>query len=143
VANGKIIYTVGTDRRSEDDFIEILLSYGIQVYLDIRSIPASRIPAYRKRDLADLLAASGIEYHFRGKELGELRRGGYEAYTHTGEFLAGLARVEEIAEDRTTVLGCRERLPWKCHRKWISRELHRKGWTVEHIIDKGKLWIPK
>jgi uncharacterized protein (DUF488 family) len=82
----KKIYTLGTDRRSEEDFIEILLAYDIKSLIDL---------------------------------------------------------LESIAETKTSVIVCAERFPWKCHRKWISRELHKRGWRVEHIIDKGKVWIPK
>jgi len=138
-----VIYTLGTDLRTWEDFIEILLAYEIKAYIDVRSIPRSRIPAYSKRNLARELNNNGIEYHFFGPELGGLRKGGYTAYIITQDFLDGLARLEEIARNRVSVVACAERFPWKCHRKWISRELQKRGWMVEHIIDKGKLWIPK
>jgi len=51
--------------------------------------------------------------------------------------------LEDIASKGASVIVCAERFPWKCHRRWIARELHRRGWQVEHIIDKGKVWIPK
>ncbi len=138
-----LIYTLGTDRRSREDFIEILLSYGIEAFLDVRSFPRSKIPLFHRDSLQELLPVHGIEYHFLGRELGGLRKGGYVAYIVTEDFLHAIDRVEAIAKLKKSVIVCAERFPWKCHRKWISRELQKRGWHVEHIIDKGKVWVPK
>ena len=139
----KKIYTLGTDRRSEEVFVEILLSYGIQALIDVRSVPRSRIPIFRKDNLENLLTREGIEYYFMGKELGGVRKGGYTSYIITGDFKKGIDLLESIAGGKISVIVCAERFPWKCHRKWISRELQKRGWEIDHIIDKGKLWIPK
>ena len=139
----KRIFTLGTDRRSEEDFIEILLSYNIEVLIDVRSFPKSKIPTFNREYLERLLEKEGIEYRYLGKELGGFRKGGYEAYTLTEDFRRGIEEIERLAVDKAAVVICAERFPWKCHRKWISRELHRRGWRVEHIIDKGKVWVPE
>jgi uncharacterized protein (DUF488 family) len=137
------IYTLGTDRRSREDFIEILLGYGVEAFLDVRSFPRSKNPLFHRDTLEELLPLHGIEYHFLGKELGGLRKGGYIAYIVTEDFRKGIDAIETIAREKTSVIVCAERFPWKCHRKWISRELQKRGWTMEHIIDKGKVWVPK
>ena len=139
----KKVYTLGTDRRSEEDFVEILLAYGIQSVIDVRSFPRSRIPIFSKDNLEKLLVREGIKYHFLGRELGGFRKGGYGAYVATDDFMKGIDLLESVAADTTAAVICAERFPWKCHRKWIARELHKRGWEVDHIIDKGKLWIPK
>ena len=139
----KMIYTLGTGRRSEEDFVEILLAYNIQALIDVRSLPRSKFPIFSKENLENLLRHEGIEYHFLGKELGGFRKGGYTSYIITDDFMKGIDLLESIATGKTSVIVCAERFPWKCHRKWISRELHKRGWEVDHIIDKGKLWIPK
>lgn len=138
----KRIYTLGTDRRSEEDFIEILFAYNIKSLIDVRSFPKSRIPIFTRENLNNLLGREGIGYHFLGKELGGFRKGGYVSYLGTNDFMRGIDLLESIAVKQTSVVICAERFPWKCHRKWISRELHKRGWQVEHIIDKGKVWIP-
>ena len=139
----KKIYTLGTGIRSEEDFIEILLAYNIQSVIDVRSYPKSKIPAFNRENLEGLLHREGIEYHSLGKELGGFRKGGYIAYTLTEDFMRGIAMLESIAILQPSVVICAERFPWKCHRRWIARELHKRGWEVDHIIDKGKVWIPK
>ncbi|MEK6582804.1 MAG: DUF488 domain-containing protein [Nitrospirota bacterium] len=139
----KKVYTLGTSRRSEEDFIEILLNYDIKTLIDVRSYPKSKIQIFTRENLGNLLKKENIAYVFLGKELGGFRKGGYEAYTSTEDFKIGIDELENIAGDGNAVIICAEKFPWKCHRKWIARELHKRGWLVEHIIDKGKVWVPK
>lgn len=139
----KKIFTLGTSRRSEEDFIEILLAYNIDALIDVRSFPRSKIAIFSRANLEGLLKREGIGYYYLGKELGGFRKGGYTAYALTADFMLGIEKLEAIASNKLSVIVCAERFPWKCHRKWISRELHNRGWDVEHIIDKGKVWVPK
>ena len=139
----KTIFTLGTGLRREEDFIEILLSYGINAVVDVRSFPHSRLPQFTRGSLEIMLPGNGIDYRFLGRELGGLRKGGFAAYTDTEDFRQGIDLLETIANKKTSVIICAEHFPWKCHRKWIARELHKRGWIVEHIIDKGKVWVPK
>ncbi len=139
----KKVYTLGTSRRSEEDFIEILLDYDIRTLIDVRSYPKSKIPTFTREYLENLLQRENINYVFLGKELGGFRKGGYEAYTLTEDFKNGIDKLENIASENNSVIICAEKFPWKCHRRWIAREVHKRGWLVEHIIDKGKVWVPK
>jgi len=143
LGSSRKIFTLGTDRRSEEDFVEILFAYDIQALLDVRRVPRSRNSAFNRPDLEGLLKSEGIGYHYLGGELGGLRKGGYTEYIDTDDFRRGIDALESLAADRLCVIICAEKFPWKCHRKWISRELHKRGWLVEHIIDKGKIWVPK
>ncbi|NJD55587.1 MAG: DUF488 domain-containing protein [Nitrospirae bacterium] len=138
-----IVYTIGTGLRSFEDFIEILLSYEIRAIIDVRSYPKSKLSHFNGQTLSSLLGTNGISYSSLGKELGGLRKGGYTAYIITEEFREGVRALERIASEALSAIICAERFPWKCHRKWISLELQKHGWEVRHIIDKGKLWIPK
>ncbi len=138
----KTICTLGTSRRSEEDFIEILLFYDIKTVVDVRRFPTSKIQTFTKDYLEDLLNKEGIAYIFLGVELGGFRKGGYEAYSTTEEFRKGIDKLENAVHNNAVII-CAEKFPWKCHRRWMARELHRRGWVVEHIIDKGKVWVPK
>ena len=138
-----IIYTIGTSLRSAEDFIEIISAYEIMAVIDVRSYPRSKLEHFSRQPFSELLRAGGIAYHFLGKELGGLRKGGYTSYIITEEFQEGIRNLEEIAGKQKSVIVCAERFPWKCHRKWISLELHKHGWEVRHIIDKDNIWIPK
>jgi uncharacterized protein (DUF488 family) len=107
----KKIYTLGTDRRSEEDFTEILFAYNIQSLIDVRSFPRSKIPVFSRENLEDLLEREGIEYHFLGKELGGFRKGGYTSYIITDEFNKGIDLIESIALYKMSVIICAEKLP--------------------------------
>jgi len=136
------IFTLGTDRRSEEDFIEIILAYDIQSIIDVRSFPKSSIPIFSRQNLEPLLSREHIKYYFLGRQLGGFRKGGYASYITTEAFSRGIDSLESIATAERSAVLCAERFPWKCHRRWIAKELQKRGWNVIHIIDKGKIWIP-
>ena len=138
-----VILTIGTGLRSFEDFIEILLAYGIGAVIDVRSYPKSKLPHFSSPAFPRLLEANGIRYYSFSKELGGYRKGGYTAYLVTEEFREGIRSLEITAREELSVIVCGEKFPWKCHRKWISLELRKRGWEVRHIIDKGKVWIPQ
>jgi len=143
MASEKIIYTIGSSRRTEEEFFEILRAYDIDTLVDVRSFPKSKLEHFSRENLSETLKDSGIEYVYLGKELGGFRKGGYESYSHTEDFHSGVSKLEEIASRGKTVFMCAERFPWKCHRRYISRALNRRGWKVIHIIEKDRVWIPK
>jgi uncharacterized protein (DUF488 family) len=78
-----------------------------------------------------------------GGELGGYRQGGYQNFTTTSDFQLGLRKLEEIAGNRITSIICAERFPWRCHRRFIALELEKRGWRVNHIIDKKRDWLPR
>jgi uncharacterized protein (DUF488 family) len=140
---GKLIYTLGTSTRVMDEFVELLSSHSVGVVVDVRRFPSSRFEHFRREKLEGLLPEAGIEYIYMGEELGGYRRGGYKNFTATSQFQAGLRKLEEIAQKRSTAIICAERFPWRCHRRFIALELEKQGWQVSHIIDKGRDWVPR
>ena len=78
-----------------------------------------------------------------GKELGGYRREGYRTFTDTAEFKAGVERLRQVARQKRAAIICAERFPWRCHRRFISRALEKRGEEVIHIIDPGRDWQPK
>jgi uncharacterized protein (DUF488 family) len=139
----KIVYTMGTDRRTEEDFIEILLAFDIKALIDVRRFPTSKLPHFRKEYFEEFLQKAGIKYYFMGEGLGGYRKGGYLEYIMTEDFKKAMDDLVKIIEKEVSVIVCAERFPWKCHRRWIARELNKRGWKVIHIIEKDRLWIPK
>jgi len=139
----KKVYTLGTGLRSLEDFIEIINSYNIDAIIDVRSYPSSKSEYFKKINLEPLLKKEMLEYHYLGQELGGFRKEGYGHYIITNEFEEGIKLLEGIASTKASVIICAERFPWKCHRKYIAQALQKKGWMIEHILDKGKVWLPK
>lgn len=137
------IHTLGTSNRTIEEFLEILKSYQIQAVIDVRRWPTSKyFPHFKKENLEKILAENNIEY-FHFEKLGGYRTGGYEAYTKTKEFKTALKELIKIARNKNLVIICAEKLPWKCHRAYITRELENKKVEVIHIIEKDRLWQPK
>ena len=135
MAEEKIIHTLGTGDRSAEEFIAILRAYGVEMVADVRSFPRSRFPQFRRETLAGNLGEAGIGYVHLGKELGGYRDGGFEAYTQTLAYLQGIERLERLASRCRCVILCAERLPERCHRRFIARSLEERGWQVVNIIE--------
>jgi uncharacterized protein (DUF488 family) len=140
---GRLVYTLGTSTRSLDEFVALLKRFGVEVVIDVRRFPSSRFPHFRREQLAGSLRQQGIDYYHLGEKLGGYRKGGCEAFSATEEFKQGVRELTEIACQRATAIVCAERLPWRCHRRFIGAELSRQGWQVVHIIDEKRNWSPQ
>ncbi len=133
------IWTIGHSNRSIDAFLELLGEYGIQVLVDVRSFPTSKIEYFRREEMEKWLPEHGIEYVWFGKELGGFRRGGYKRHMRTKLFREGIKRLLEIAKTKRACIMCMEVKPKYCHRRFISAHLERKDVKVTHIIEKGQM----
>lgn len=139
----RLIYTLGTSTRSLGEFLDILRSREIAVVCDVRSFPTSRrYPYFSSHALAAALEEEGISYRWLGPSLGGYRKGGYQAYTETPQFATGIGELEGYASHAPAAVVCAERLPWRCHRRFIAAALEEKGWEVIHIIEAGRDWVP-
>jgi uncharacterized protein (DUF488 family) len=108
--------------------------------IDVRSFPTSKFPHFKKEALSQSLGEKGLGYIFLGKDLGGYRKGGYEAHTQTHDYLRGMELLERMASRCRCAIFCAERLPWRCHRRFIGRSMQERGWKVLHIIEEGKAW---
>lgn len=132
------IWTIGHSNRSISLFLELLREHEIQVLVDVRSFPTSKIDHFKKENLEKWLPESGIEYVWLGKELGGYRKGGYKRHMRTKLFREGIKKLIEIAFQKRACIMCLEPNPKYCHRRFIAAHLERKGVKVIHIIAKGQ-----
>lgn len=137
------VYTLGTSNRDSQEFLDLLINSNIEAVVDVRRFPTSKFEHFKREQLSKLLFESGIEYYYLGRELGGYRSHGYLSFTDTQEFREGLNQLEKIAQQKRVAIICAERFPWRCHRRFISRELEKGGWKVVHIIDNKRSWVPK
>lgn len=56
----------------------------------------------------------------------------------TDEFETAVKDLERLANDKRVAYMCSEAVWWRCHRSMVSDWLKMKGWTVWHIMGKGK-----
>jgi uncharacterized protein (DUF488 family) len=137
------IYTFGLSNRSLGEFLEILKFYQIETVIDVRRWPTSKLfPHFKKENLEKFLKENKIEY-FHFEKLGGFREIGYQEYLKTKEFKEALKELIKIAKEKTTLIICAEKFPWKCHRSFIAKELEKKKIKVIHIIEKEKIWEPE
>ena len=132
----RIVYTIGHSNRTINEFLKLLRKYDIKIVVDVRRFPKSRFPEYNRENLCRLLESNGIRYIWLGEKLGGFR-GGYIRYMGTREFWEGVRSLIEVAESMNVIaVMCRERIPWRCHRRHIASALKTLGYRIIHIIDK-------
>ena len=151
--NQKEIWTIGHSTRTLEHFVEMLLSFNIQMLVDIRSFPGSkRYPQFNKENLEQSIPQNNIEYvhlkslggrrpvHKESKNTGWKHPAfrGYADYMETGDFKKGIAELETIAATQRTAYMCSEAVWWRCHRSMVSDYLKLHGWVVHHIMETGK-----
>lgn|SRR5262245_47214739 len=146
------ILTVGHSNRPLDELVALLAAHGVTLLVDVRMMPySSHVPHFNRAPLAERLGTRSIEYvHLPA--LGGLRRPrfdslntgwhrvhfrGYADHMASEEFLAGLARLIELSQDRVVALMCAEAVPWQCHRSLIADALVARGFEVGHILGPG------
>lgn len=147
------LYTIGHSTRPLDEFIRILSAHGIELLVDVRSVPRSRMnPQFNRESLPEALAAAGIRYEHR-RELGGLRKPrpdsqntawrndsfrGYADYMETRQFANALAELIYAASECRTSILCAEAVPWQCHRSMISDAVVAAGHEVIHMLSESK-----
>ena len=143
------IFTVGHSTHSLEDFIGLLRAYGIERLVDVRTIPRSRHnPQFNHDTLGKFLRNRRIGYR-RMKELGGLRHSrvdsantgwhnasfrGFADYMQTAEFAAAVAKLIDLAREKSTAIMCAEAVPWRCHRSLIADALLVRGIRTEDIM---------
>jgi uncharacterized protein (DUF488 family) len=136
------VFSLGHSNRTLEEFAEILLAYGIQVLVDVRTLPGSdRYPHFNGEILKVELAPLGIRYVHR-KALGGLRRPlkdspnaawrnrsfrGYADYMQTPAFSRAVDGLVPLAAKAPACLMCAEAVPWRCHRSLIADALLARG----------------
>lgn len=144
------VYTVGHGNRTIDDLIATLTAIGVTRLIDVRSYPRSRrYPHFGYGPIGASLAAAGIVYEWRGREMGARRRGeaevnhpglreptfrAYAEHMRYDIFRLAAAEVLAQAEREAPCLMCAERDPAQCHRSLIADWMVVQGARVIHLI---------
>ena len=148
------LYTVGHGARSLDELAAVLSDGGVRRVADVRRYPGSRRhPQFGRDVLAVELPARGVEYEWRGDELGGRRRPaeptrhpewrdagfrGFADYMDTPEFASALDRLLADAANEPIAVMCAETLWWRCHRRLIADAAAARGADVVHLIGVGQ-----
>ena len=151
------IFTIGHSTRPIAEFLALLQEVGVDLLVDVRSIPRSRTnPQFNADALPGALAEAGIAYRHL-PALGGLRHRtkaaepspntlwrvaafrNYADYAETDAFRTGLDELRALARDHCCAIMCAEAVWWRCHRRIIADYLLARGVPVMHIMGSGKI----
>jgi uncharacterized protein (DUF488 family) len=146
------LLTIGHSTRPIAEFVEILRNSGVDLVVDVRTVPRSRNnPQYNFDVLPGELVSSHIGYERIG-ELGGLRGRSrtvppdvngfwtnqsfhnYADYALSDEFEHGLQHLTALAARNRVAIMCAEAVWWRCHRRIIADYLLVFGWNVVHLM---------
>ena len=136
-----------------DAFIALLRQHGIDLLVDIRTVPRSRTnPQYNLDTLPGALADAGIRHvhlaalgglrsHPKDLPPGESPNGGwrntsfrnYADYALTPAFHAGLDTLMRLATEPLAIM-CAEAVWWRCHRRIVADYLLLRGVPVLDLM---------
>jgi uncharacterized protein (DUF488 family) len=146
------LLTIGYgDKRSADEFFELLRRYGVMYLVDVRSRARSRFRPEFSGDALEVLARkAGVVYLFMGDVLGGFPtdpscytrgRVDYSKVRERDWFSRGVDRLEAAwrAGHRVAIM-CAESQPERCHRsKLVGEALVARGVPVSHIDESGEV----
>ena len=151
------IFTIGHSTRPIAEFISLLAKVGVDLLVDVRSIPRSRTnPQFNADALTGPLGNAGIRYRHLSA-LGGLRHRqkgastslstfwhvaafrNYADYAATDAFRTGLNELLALSRDNCCAIMCAEAVWWGCHRRIIADYLLAQGVPVMHIMGSGKV----
>lgn len=154
-ATGTLL-TVGHGTAAADELAALLRGAGIEVLVDVRTVPKSRRhPQFWREEMERWVPElSGSAYVWE-RALGGFRKPNaasanvalrhpafraYADYMETAAFVDALdALTARLTTERTAVM-CSESLWWRCHRRLISdAAVLLRGVHVEHLMHDGKL----
>ena len=148
------LYTIGHSTRTLDELVEMLRRFGVDLLVDIRTIPRSHhTPQFNREALSTELPARGIGYKHM-PALGGLRKPrpdsrntawrnasfrGFADYMESPEFAAALAELRALAGTaRSAAIMCAEAVPWRCHRSLVADALTARGDAILHLMGPDK-----
>lgn len=150
-------HTIGHSTRPLEEFAALLNAAGVELLVDVRTVPRSRTnPQFNRDTLPDALSGFGIDYrHFAS--LGGLRGRkaavpphvnafwqnqsfhNYADYAMSDAFQAGLHELRELGHEKCCAIMCAEAVWWRCHRRIIADYLLASGESVFHIMGDGRI----
>jgi uncharacterized protein (DUF488 family) len=132
------LYSIGHGNSEIDSFISNLKKYELQLIVDLRSVPFSKIvPEFNQKDLVEKLKENNIDYLFFGDKLGGRPQNGFSNFVESPEFKKNIGKLLFLVKNKNTALMCSEFNHMNCHRKFITDLLRKNGVEVKNIDRNG------
>jgi len=144
------IYTIGHSNHEIETFINLLKTAKIDMIVDVRSAPFSKMYLHFNRDnLESVLKDNKVGYLFLGDLIGGRSRNRsdyengqvvYSRLASKDDYQATIKRVLDGSTKFQIALMCSEKEPLDCHRTLlVSQSLSDQGVEVDHIHADGKI----
>lgn len=130
------LFTIGYEKRTQDEYLALLREAGVTVLVDVRANPLSRKKGFSKKALAEGCATAGIRYeHMPELGIPTAKRKGVKTTEDFDALFAAYARElpekkEPLAklrawldEGERLALTCFERDASRCHRHYVAEQL--------------------
>lgn len=150
-------FTIGHSTRPTEEFVALLKAAEVELVVDVRSVPRSRMnPQFNREILPDSLAPHGVAYRHL-PALGGLRGiqrdvspaanafwenasfHNFADYAMSEGFRSGLEELCELGRATRSTVMCAEAVWWRCHRRIIADYLIAAGEEVFHILGPGNI----
>ena len=142
------IFSIGHSNHSIDKFISLLEGSEINMVVDVRSAPFSRMfPQFNQEALKKSLSDNAIGYLFLGDQIGGRSNDPddyldgqviYKLLANKEAFKTGIERLKEGSARYQIALMCSEKEPLDCHRTLlVSETLVSSDIAVHHIHADG------
>ena len=146
------IFSIGHSNHSIDKFLSLLESSEINMVVDVRSAPFSRMfPQFNQETLKKSLSENSIGYLFLGDQIGGRSNDPedyvdgqvlYKALANKEAFKTGMERLKEGSAKYRIALMCSEKEPLDCHRTLlVSQTLASSDIVVGHIHADGTVEV--
>jgi len=129
----KRMWNIGYGSLSKERFLHLMRTHNINIVVDVRRWPASKIDHFKKENLESLLQGAGIKYVWLGDKLGGFRKGGYRKFMDSPEFEEGIRNLISLSESGNLCFLCLEPDPKRCHRRYIIERLSSLGFEISNI----------
>jgi uncharacterized protein (DUF488 family) len=120
------IFTIGHSTRPITEFVALLRQIAVDLLIDVRSVPRSRLGGLRHRTKGAMLSPNTLW------RVAAFRN--YADYAATDAFRMGLDELRALARDNCCAIMCAEAVWWRCHRRISADYLLAEGVPVAHII---------
>ena len=130
------LYTIGYGGSTPEKVAARLHEHGIDLLLDVRARPRTRIPGFSKNQLSRFMLEQGITYS-HVEALGNLNRNaGPDAPVVLVNEEHGLQILRGALGDHPVAIMCAEKSYLGCHRRDIAEKLQHRvaDLTVEHLV---------
>lgn len=144
------IFTIGHSNLDISDFINLLLANKIELVVDVRSAPYSKLyPHFNRNPLEVSLTKNFIKYIFLGDSVGgrsnnlkDFSKGRvvYKKIAEREEYVSSINTIIQNSSKYRIVLMCSEKEPLECHRTLlISRSIETHRVKILHIHRDGQI----